>query len=154
MPRGEAACGDGRGAREGPAPLPGRARPEGAQRRASAPFASTAAATQHQAAKGYDRCFSNCFLFDFLILVFSEKALASSNSFLRVAGDKGTCEPAAPRTRAGWWGSYCRSGPAARSRDPGVLPGPAGTASHASGLSLRPPPHLPPPPPELVLGFP
>lgn len=36
--------------------------------------------------KGYDWCLDKCFLFDFLILVFSEKALASSNNFLRVAG--------------------------------------------------------------------
>lgn len=37
---------------------------------------------------GYTWCFNKCFLFDFLIFVFSEKALASSNSFLRVAGRK------------------------------------------------------------------
>lgn len=41
-----------------------------------------------QPLSGYTWCFNKCFLFDFLIFVFSEKALASSNSFLRVAGGK------------------------------------------------------------------
>lgn len=41
-----------------------------------------------QPLSGYTWCFNKCFLFDFLIFVFSEKALASSNSFLRVAGRK------------------------------------------------------------------
>lgn len=44
--------------------------------------------TAPQPLSGYTWCFSKCFLFDFLIFVFSEKALASSNSFLRVAGRK------------------------------------------------------------------
>lgn len=43
---------------------------------------------QRHVLKGYTWCFSKCFLFDFFILVFSEKALASSNSFLRVAERK------------------------------------------------------------------
>lgn len=43
-------------------------------------------------AEGYTWCFNKCFLFDFLILVFSEKALASSNSFLRVAERKAAGE--------------------------------------------------------------
>lgn len=37
-----------------------------------------------------------------------------------------------------------RAGPAACSGDLGAPPGPAGTDSHASGLSLWPPPRLPP----------
>lgn len=41
-----------------------------------------------QPLSGYTWCFNKCFLLDFLIFVFSEKALASSNSFLRVAARK------------------------------------------------------------------
>lgn len=46
---------------------------------------------------GYTWCFNKCFLFDFLIFVFSEKALASSNSFLRVAERKQLGESRTPK---------------------------------------------------------
>lgn len=59
----------------------------------TAPHPSTAP----QPLLGYTWCFNKCFLFDFLIFVFSEKALASSNSFLRVAGRKQLGEGLIPK---------------------------------------------------------
>lgn len=129
------------------------------------PLASTGAATQCQAGQGYDFwCFSKCFLFDFLILVFSEKALASSNSFLRVAGDKRPVSRQPPGL--GRLVGYCRgssspsarAGPAAHSGDPGGCSSwPRWDRRPRSQLSSGPEGDLsffPHPPPELALGCP
>lgn len=64
-------------------------------------------ANDNKALLGYTWCFNRCFLFDFLIFVFSEKALASSNSFLRVAGRKQASEGLttnSPKSCQGCWG--------------------------------------------------
>ena len=69
-----------RGVAAEPVPAPGRAQPRQSGQGVGA------RSPPAPGRKGYDWCLDKCFLFDFLILVFSEKALASSNSFLRVAG--------------------------------------------------------------------
>lgn len=74
-----------------PSPRPSHQRlrpPHGLGESRGAPEDSPRAPHSSPALLGYTWCFNKCFLFDFLIFVFSEKALASSNSFLRVAGRK------------------------------------------------------------------
>lgn len=100
------------GPRAGPSPSPG----EGAASRVR-PGGQHPRSPPAPGRKGYDWCLDKCFLFDFLILVFSEKALASSNSFLRVAGaERPVSRRAGPRMGAGGgatgkrWGGGRREG--------------------------------------------
>lgn len=77
-------------------PLPRKVQFQGIQPGPPSPFLALTTPSRCQA-EGYDGSFGKCLLFDFLILVFSEKARASSNSFLRVAGAERLVSPSCSR---------------------------------------------------------
>lgn len=118
-----------------PAPALGRAQPQESGQGVSTHGPPRPPRPSPPGRKGYDWCLDKCFLFDFLILVFSEKALASSNSFLRVAGaERPVSRRASPRMGAGGgatgkrWGGGRGEGSAPPSREAAIPGWPAGAA--------------------------